>query len=79
MTRDDVWQALKTSILEVFPEFATRNINPEGSLRELGANSVDRAEILMLTLARLKLKIPLIELASAKNMAGLVDILCHQA
>lgn len=78
MTKDEAWQALKTSFLEIFPEFANQNIHPQSSLHELGANSIDRAEIIMLTLARLKLQIPLIEFASSKNLEGLVDILCHQ-
>ena len=78
MTRNDVWQALKMSFLEVFPEYTNKEICPQDSLQDLGANSVDRAEILMLTIARLKLQIPLIALASAQNMQGIVDILCNQ-
>lgn len=75
MTHDEIWQALKVSLFEIFPEYVNKEIHPENSLRDLGANSVDRAEILMLTLARLKLQLPLIALAGAENMQGLVDIL----
>lgn len=74
-SRNEVWDALNTSILEVLP--ITHPIKAEESLRDLGANSVDRAEIIMLTLARLKLKIPLVEFASAKNIAGLMDVFCQ--
>lgn len=78
MTRDDIWNALKTSILEIFPEYVTKNISQEENLHDLGANSIDRAEIIMLTLMRLKLKIPLIKFAQTKNIGGLVDIFYQQ-
>lgn len=74
MERETIWEALKKNIFELFPEYKQLTINPTDSLRELGANSVDRAEIIMLTLSHLKLQIPLIEFAKAKNLDELVDI-----
>lgn len=78
MTRNEIWQALRSSLLEVFPEYTNLNIIEDLSLRELGANSVDRAEIIMLTLTHLNLNIPLVEFANVKNMIEIVDLLCQQ-
>lgn len=64
MERNTVWEALKKNIFEIFPEYKNRTINPTDSLRDLGANSVDRAEIIMLTLVSLKLRIPWLSLPS---------------
>ncbi|MBA2649836.1 MAG: acyl carrier protein [Legionella sp.] len=79
MIYDGVWQALKSSILEVLPVKSEHTLQPEESLRQLGANSIDRAEIIMLTMARLELKIPLIEFSQAKNIASLIDIFLTHA
>ena len=74
MERLDVWQVFKETIIEIFPDFSTKVINESDSLKDLGANSIDRVEIIMLVMSRLRLKIPLVAFASAKNMAGLVSI-----
>ena len=71
---EKVWNALNTSIIEVLPECASQNIHLEDTLQELGANSIDRVEIITLTLARLKLKVPLVDFALAKNISGLIQI-----
>lgn len=72
--RDQVLAALKSSIIEVFPEFVTQELCLEKSLQNIGANSIDRAEIIMLTMERLKLKKPMLDFAQAKNIGELVDI-----
>lgn len=74
MTYDEVLHTFLNSFKEVFPEFNSKTISPQDSLRDLGANSVDRAEIIMLTLARLNLKVPLVNFAQAKNIGELIDI-----
>lgn len=60
---------------EVLPDLGTRPLGGADSLRELGANSIDRAEILMLTTATLGLRIPLIELSQPRNMGELAELL----
>jgi polyketide biosynthesis acyl carrier protein len=60
----------------VIPALADHPFKPSDSLKALGANSVDRADIIMLTLETLSLKIPLIEMARAENigeLAGIID------
>lgn len=74
MIRDDVCNAIKSSILKVFPDWGNHAINEENSLKYLGANSIDRAEIIMLTMAHLELKIPMINFAKAQNIGELIDI-----
>jgi polyketide biosynthesis acyl carrier protein len=55
--------------LEGYPFKAT------DSLRELGANSVDRADIIMMTLETLALNIPLSIMAKAENIGELASII----
>lgn len=79
MTHDETYHTFLNCLIEVFPEVSSRKISPQDSLRDLGANSVDRAEIIMLTLSCLKIHVPLINFAQAKNIGDLVDIFHYNA
>lgn len=74
MDKDQVFAIIKENIIDVVPELANREITIKDSLRELGANSVDRAEIIIKSIAALKLQVPLVEFAQAKNIEELVAI-----
>ncbi|AUH52212.1 hypothetical protein CXB49_16025 [Chromobacterium sp. ATCC 53434] len=75
MTKDDVFAAVKEVILDTLPDLDASLVTPERSLSELGANSVDRAEIVVSSMAALRVKASALELREAKNIGGLVDIL----
>ena len=75
MSEQEIFEAIKRHLLEIVPEMEASRIVPEASMQELGANSVDRAEVILLTMSSLKLKFPLIELGGAKNLRGLAEIL----
>lgn len=60
---------------EVIPELEDHRFEFSDSLRALGANSMDRAEIIMMTLESLSVCIPLAELAHAKSIGELTDLI----
>ncbi len=60
---------------EVIPRLEGHPIAPTDSLRALGANSIDRADIIMMTLESLSLSIPLIHMAKAENIGDLARII----
>lgn len=62
-------------IREVIPELEGHRFAPSDSLRDLGANSIDRAEVIIMTLDALSVRIPLVELADAKNIGELADLI----
>lgn len=74
MKQDDIFTILCQHLSEVIPELNQRPITPSDSLKALGANSLDRAEIIMLTMAQLKVKIPLVDFARAENIQGIVEV-----
>jgi len=78
MTKAQIFQLICDQINIVIPELMQHPIAPTHSLKVLGANSIDRAEIIMLTMAALKVKIPLIEFAKVDNIQGIVDVFYHQ-
>jgi polyketide biosynthesis acyl carrier protein len=75
MTNDELFQLVVRHAKEVIPELASHIFQRNDRLAELGANSMDRAEILMLVLDSLSLKIPRVELFGPKNIGELVELL----
>lgn len=59
---------------EVVPSLRNHEFKPEDSLKGLGANSVDRSEIIMMTLEALSARIPMIYFAKAENIGELAAI-----
>jgi len=70
---EEVPSAFTTVFGEVIPEVGT--VTPRDSMRELGANSIDRAEIITATMERLDISLPLVEFAEAANIGDIVAIM----
>ncbi|MED4649150.1 acyl carrier protein [Bacillus inaquosorum] len=75
MDKQKIFEVLVTNICEVLPELAGHMFEPEDQLVELGADSVDRAEIITMVLEDLSLKIPRVELSGVKNIGELAEVL----
>jgi polyketide biosynthesis acyl carrier protein len=74
MTKDEILKLIVDHSCEVIPKLENHEFKSEDRLTDLGANSVDRAEILMMTMEALALQIPRIELFGAQNIGELVDV-----
>ena len=75
MTSDRFFDTLACSIREILPDLPADRITPDASLKALGANSIERAEIILETLSTLGLKIPMTKFAEARNLADIAAIL----
>jgi polyketide biosynthesis acyl carrier protein len=75
MTREEIFTLLKHHITRVLPGVTRDQILPEMSLKELGADSVDRADISTSLNDDLGVDIPLVELGKVADLGGLVDLL----
>lgn len=75
MTVQEIFKLIAANTREVLPSLLEHNFQFNDSLKDLGANSIDRSEIVMMTLESLSLRIPLIEIASAENIGELAEIL----
>lgn len=71
MNQEEIFEIIVNHVREVLPELEGHSFQQTDSLRTLGANSVDRADILMMTLETLALNIPLHEMAKAENIGDL--------
>lgn len=75
MSVENVFNIITGHAREVLPSLADHQFQFTDSLRDLGANSIDRSEIVMLTLESLSLRIPLVQVAKAENIGELASLL----
>jgi polyketide biosynthesis acyl carrier protein len=75
MTQQDILGLIARHAGEVLPRLQNHAFQSTDSLKDLGANSVDRSEIIMMTLESLAVRIPLVEMAKARNVGELADII----
>jgi len=78
MTQDEVFIVVKKNIREILFDLADEDIAIEASLVDLGANSMDRADITVSCMEDLNLKIPMVEFGGLNNIQGLVDLLTEK-
>jgi polyketide biosynthesis acyl carrier protein len=74
-SRQEVFDLVIEHVRNVLPDLDGVDVQPTDSLRDLGANSMDRAEIVMSVMDALSLSIPRVELFGPKNVGELVDLL----
>lgn len=73
MTRQEIFYLLKKAIEEILPEINLEEITLEDSLKEIGANSSDRAEIIYMTMEEVHVKLPMVTFNNAKNIGEIVE------
>ena len=74
MTKDEIFTILKQEIMSILP-VSESDIKPEKKLADIGANSIDRAEIVINCSKKLNVKISPSELADVKNIGDLWEAL----
>lgn len=81
MTHDKIWEVLCRHVLDVLTDLQTDEIDPAQNLRDLGANSLDRMDIVVGAVDELRLNVPVAALAAAPTLGDLADLLhahCEQ-
>ncbi|WP_455872352.1 acyl carrier protein [Serratia proteamaculans] len=75
MNKEEIINIIADHAREVIPSLAEHKFQPNDALKDLGANSIDRSEIVMMTLESLDLNIPMLDIAGAENIGELASIL----
>jgi polyketide biosynthesis acyl carrier protein len=75
MGPDAVFSALLDQIRDVVPELASHPFTRAESMVDLGVNSIERSEVLLLTLDAIGLNAPVREFHGARNIGELSDLL----
>lgn len=71
MNKEYIFKTIVRIICEVIPELEGHAFQPDDRLVDLGANSIDRAEIVTMTLEALSLSISRVDLSEARNIGDL--------
>ena len=75
MNKEQIFALITKHAGEVIPRLEQHPFEWTDSLRALGANSIDRSEIVMMTLEALELDMPLAETIRAENIGELAALL----
>lgn len=78
-SEEEIFEIVKGHICEVIPDLEDHTFAPTDQLVNLGANSIDRAEIVMMLMETLSLQIPRVELFGVKNIGELAHVLYEKS
>lgn len=73
MTREEIFEVVKGSVSAVIPAYRGPVLETYG-MRDLGANSLQAAEITTLAMKKLRVDLPLEQLLSVRSFSGLLDL-----
>jgi acyl carrier protein len=78
MTRDEVFEVIKSHFLEIVEDVEADELDPKKSMKDYGATSLDMVEVVSASMRELRVKIPRSSLNEITDIDGLVDAL-HEA
>lgn len=73
MTKDEIIDVIKRNIVENLDDVEIDEIDPQRTMKDYGANSLDMIEVVSCSMRELNIKIPRAELADIKNIEELAD------
>lgn len=76
--KKNVIEVIKENLIEIIPELENTNFSVDDTFTELGANSVDRGELITLTLEKLEMNVPRIEFVSAQTTMDLTNLIIEK-
>ena len=75
MKKEEILNLVKENLIEIIPELEGEEINADDTLVDIGANSVDRGELITLTLEALELDVSRIEFVGANTIGELAELM----
>jgi polyketide biosynthesis acyl carrier protein len=79
LDKEKIFEVVKANTLKVLPDLLADDVTIDKNLSDLGANSVDRVEVVIYSIEQLSLKVPTSELQGIRNLRALVDLLYRHA
>lgn len=73
MTKEKIIEVISENIKENLDDLENETIDPQKSMQDYGANSLDMIEVVSCSMRELNLKVPRAELADIKNIDQLAD------
>lgn len=79
MDEKRIFAAIKRNVLEVVPEIDPDAITMDCSLSDLGCNSLDRADVVTMTMEELSIAVPVHEFHKGESIGQLVAVMRRHA
>jgi polyketide biosynthesis acyl carrier protein len=79
MEEHEIFEAIRRNVLAVMPELDGHAIARNGTLSDLGLNSIDRAEVITLTIEALGIDVPVHAFHRGDTIETLVDTMRRHA
>lgn len=76
--KNQIIEQIRENLIDIIPELEGTAISNDETLSNIGANSIDRAELIALTLEQLEKEIPRIELAGAQTINELAELIASK-
>lgn len=75
MTDDPMLEIVRRCVTTVVPEIAPDSVTGDRTLAELGCDSVDRAEVVVMAMAEAGVSVPVAEFGRDRPISSIVDVL----
>jgi polyketide biosynthesis acyl carrier protein len=79
VTKEKIIEVIKQNIVDNLDDVEIGEIDPQKTMKDYGANSLDMIEVVSASMRELSIKIPRSELADIKNIDGLADKFAEHA
>jgi polyketide biosynthesis acyl carrier protein len=79
MTEQEVLDVVRSCTTEVLPHLDPAEVTLDGNLTDLGANSIDRADVATLAMEKLGIAVPVGEFQGVNDIRSLVAVLRKHA
>lgn len=72
---EEVFSVVRSQVTTVLPGVRPGQVRPDISMTDLGANSLDRMDVVVASQDRLGIQVPAAEFAAIENVRQLVNVL----
>lgn len=79
MERSAVFDVVRKNVLDILPDVQSEQVTMQVSLKDLGANSLDRVDVATMSMEDLGIQMPMMKLANVENVGDLVEVLFAEA
>ncbi|MFD4609032.1 phosphopantetheine-binding protein [Streptomyces sp. NPDC088337] len=79
MDDSDIFEAVRRNLGVVVYDLDTSTVTLDNSLAELGCNSIDRAEVVTLTMEDMGISVPVMEFQQTRDIRSLVTLLARHS
>jgi polyketide biosynthesis acyl carrier protein len=79
MNEREIFDAIKRNVLDLVPEVDANAISADCTLSDLGLNSIDRADVVSLTMEQLGIAVPVHEFHRGDTIGTLVSTMRRHA